>query len=86
MEFKPVPIEEMSRIKNVKKKKERERKEMDLMHRKQLSNVRVVQKNLVYVLGLPARLAVEEVMILMLKVKSLVRQAVLKHSDNLPII
>jgi CCR4-NOT transcription complex subunit 4 len=34
---------------------------MDTVNRKQLANVRVVQKNLVYVLGLPLKLATEEV-------------------------
>jgi CCR4-NOT transcription complex subunit 4 len=61
VEFRPVPAEELGRIKNVKKKKEREKKEQDLQQKKQLANVRVVQKNLVYVLGLPLRLSVEEV-------------------------
>lgn len=60
IEFKPVPPEELIRIKNAKKRKERERKEMDMQQRKQLANVRVVQKNLVYVLGLPLKLATEE--------------------------
>ncbi|KAJ3269961.1 transcriptional repressor general negative regulator of transcription subunit 4 [Terramyces sp. JEL0728] len=60
IEFKPVPPEELVRIKNAKKRKERERKEMDMQQRKQLANVRVVQKNLVYVLGLPLKLATEE--------------------------
>jgi hypothetical protein len=56
-----VPAEELSRIKLAKKKKDRERKELDLAARKQLANVRVIQKNLVYVLGLPNRLASEDV-------------------------
>lgn len=49
------------RIKNAKKRKEREKKEQEVAAKKQLSNVRVVQKNLVYVLGLPLKLANEEV-------------------------
>ncbi|KAJ3303193.1 transcriptional repressor general negative regulator of transcription subunit 4 [Kappamyces sp. JEL0829] len=48
------------RIKNAKKRKEREKKEQEVAAKKQLSNVRVVQKNLVYVLGLPLKLANEE--------------------------
>lgn len=60
VEFKPVSPEELAKIKSSKKKKEREKKETDLAARKQLANVRVVQKNLVYVLGLPSRLAAEE--------------------------
>jgi hypothetical protein len=53
------------RIKNAKKRREREKKEQEVaakvVAKKQLSNVRVVQKNLVYVLGLPLKLATEEV-------------------------
>ncbi|KAI8910941.1 RING/Ubox like zinc-binding domain-containing protein [Gorgonomyces haynaldii] len=60
IEFKAVSPEELSRIKNAKKKKEREKREQDLAARRQLANVRVVQKNLVYVLGLPLKLATEE--------------------------
>ena len=52
--------EELARFKSQKKRKERERKEQDLAARKQLANVRVVQKNLVYVLGLPLKIATEE--------------------------
>jgi RNA recognition motif-containing protein len=33
-----------------------------LLARKQLANVRVIQKNLVYVLGLPVKLATEEIL------------------------
>ena len=62
VEFKPVSPEELAKIKSSKKKKEREKKETDIAARKQLANVRVVQKNLVYVLGLPGRLATEEIL------------------------
>ena len=48
------------RIKNAKKKRERDKKEQEQSAKKQLSNVRVVQKNLVYVLGLPVKLATED--------------------------
>lgn len=49
-------------IKNEKKAKEREKKEIEAMSRKHLSNMRVVQKSLVYVIGLPTKLANDEVM------------------------
>ncbi|KAH6576333.1 hypothetical protein BASA62_001482 [Batrachochytrium salamandrivorans] len=62
IEFRPVPAEEVARLKNAKKKKDRERKEHDLATRKQLANVRVVQKNLVYVLGLPPKLQNDEIL------------------------
>jgi len=48
-------------IKNEKKAKEREKKEMEAMNRKHLSSMRVVQKSLVYVIGLPTKLANDEV-------------------------
>lgn len=51
----------LAMIKNEKKAKEREKKEIEAMNRKHLSNMRVVQKSLVYVIGLPAKLANDEV-------------------------
>jgi len=48
-------------IKNEKKAKEREKKEIEAMNRKHLANMRVVQKSLVYVIGLPTKLANDEV-------------------------
>lgn len=46
-----------------KKQKEREKREMENANRRHLANMRVVQKNLVYVVGLPPKLAHEEVSI-----------------------
>lgn len=51
----------LAMIKNEKKAKEREKKEIEAMNRKHLSNMRVVQKSLVYVIGLPTKLANDEV-------------------------
>lgn len=48
------------RLTQAKKNKEREKKEMEANNRKHLANMRVVQKNLVYVVGLSPRLAREE--------------------------
>lgn len=62
VEFKPVSAQELVRIKTARKKREKDRKEQDMMQRKQLANVRVVQKNLVYVLGLPVRVATEDML------------------------
>ena len=62
IQFKPVSPEEIQKIKNQKKKKEKEKKDTEQVSRKQLANVRVVQKNLVYVLGLPPKLCTEEVL------------------------
>lgn len=44
----------------MKKRKETERKLVQMEQRKQLSNVRVLQKNLVYVLSLPPKLISED--------------------------
>jgi len=44
-----------------KKRKERERKELEALGRRHFANVRVVQRNVVYVVGLGPRLAKEEV-------------------------
>jgi len=44
-----------------KKQKDRERREMENANRRHLANMRVMQKNLVYVVGLPPKLAHEEV-------------------------
>lgn len=51
----------IKRLTQSKKQKERERKELEQMNRKHLANMRVVQKNLVYVVGLSPKLAREEV-------------------------
>ena len=48
------------RLTQAKKNKEREKKEMEAANRKHLANMRVVQKNLVYIVGLSPRLAREE--------------------------
>lgn len=61
VQFVPISQDEMARIKKEKKVKDRREKEMGLSNRKHLSNTRVVQKNLMYVLGLTAKYANEEV-------------------------
>lgn len=45
-----------------KKQRERERKELDALGRRHLANVRVVQRNVVYVVGIGSR-AKEEVIL-----------------------
>lgn len=61
MEFIPVSAEEIQKSKREKKEKERHERDMKDPNRRQLSNVRVVQKNLVYVLGLGSKYANAEV-------------------------
>jgi hypothetical protein len=61
VQFVPISQDEIARIKKEKKVKDRREKEMGLSNRKHLSNTRVVQKNLMYVLGLTAKYANEEV-------------------------
>ncbi|KAG2185049.1 hypothetical protein INT43_000962, partial [Umbelopsis isabellina] len=60
VQFVPISQKEIARIKKEKKVKEKRQKEMDMSSRKHLSNTRVVQKNLMYVLGLTAEYANEE--------------------------
>ncbi|CCJ29690.1 unnamed protein product, partial [Pneumocystis jirovecii] len=65
IEFKPLTAEEwkMSQHrKNQRKQKDRERKEQETISRKHLANMRVVQKNLVYVIGLSPKTANEELL------------------------
>lgn len=60
-DFKPLSQEEVSRLKQEKRHKDHQRKQKVTENRKHLANVRVVQKNLVFVVGLPTRLADPEV-------------------------
>ena len=61
-DFKPLSQEEVSRLKQEKRHKDHQRKQKVTENRKHLANVRVVQKNLVFVVGLPTRLADPEVL------------------------
>lgn len=56
-DFKPLSAEEIQKIKNEKRQKDQQRKHKAFESRKHLADVRVVQKNLVFVVGLPPRLA-----------------------------
>ncbi|KAJ1990627.1 transcriptional repressor general negative regulator of transcription subunit 4 [Coemansia umbellata] len=58
--WKPISPAQVAKIKTEKKAKEREKREIESNNRRHLANVRVVQKNLVYVIGLPSNLATEE--------------------------
>ncbi|KAI7868749.1 RING/Ubox like zinc-binding domain-containing protein [Spinellus fusiger] len=55
VEFVPVSTEEILRSRKEKKEKERQQRDMKDPNRRQLSGMRVVQKNLVYVLGLGSK-------------------------------
>lgn len=61
-DFKPLSVEEWQKIKSEKRQKDQQKKQKMSESRKHLDNVRVVQKNLVFVVGLPARLADAEVL------------------------
>ncbi|GIY17378.1 hypothetical protein CEXT_238861 [Caerostris extrusa] len=58
--FKPLSQEELMKMKNEKKMKEIKKRKEIAESRKQLANIRVVQKNLIYVSGLPAGLETDE--------------------------
>ena len=51
----------MARLKAEKRQREQQRKQKITENRKHLANIRVVQQNLVFVVGLPMRLADSEV-------------------------
>jgi len=59
-DFKPLSQEQISALKAEKRQRDQQRKQK-ISERKHLANVRVVQKNLVFVVGLPPRLADAEV-------------------------
>ncbi|XP_012235204.1 protein kinase 4 isoform X2 [Linepithema humile] len=61
-DFKPLSKEEIARLKAEKRLKDQQRKQRVTENRKHLANVRVVQKNLVFVVGLPMRLADADVL------------------------
>ncbi|OCB89684.1 hypothetical protein A7U60_g3161 [Sanghuangporus baumii] len=60
VQFKPVNKEDLKRLTQQKKHRERERKELDALGRRHLTNVRIVQRSVVYVVGLGSRYAKEE--------------------------
>lgn len=49
------------RLTQQKKQRDREKKELEALGRRHLANVRVVQRNVVYVVGIGPRFAKEEV-------------------------
>jgi hypothetical protein len=59
--FKPLSKEEIARIKQEKRAREQARKESEATNRRNLAGARVVQRSLVYVIGLSPRVANEEV-------------------------
>ncbi|XP_046642953.1 uncharacterized protein LOC124328287 isoform X2 [Daphnia pulicaria] len=61
-DFKPLSTQEMHRIKAEKRQKDQQKKQKATENRKHLANVRVVQRNLVFVVGLSPRLADPEVL------------------------
>lgn len=56
-DFKPLTQEQITAFKAEKRQRDQQRKQKITENRKHLANVRVVQKNLVFVVGLPPRLA-----------------------------
>ncbi|XP_055908926.1 protein kinase 4 isoform X3 [Eupeodes corollae] len=66
-DFTPLTQEEMVALKSKKRQRDQQRKQKITENRKHLANVRVVQKNLVFVVGLPPRLADADVSAKILK-------------------
>lgn len=63
-----------------KKLRERERKELETLGRRNLANVRVVQRNVVYIVGIGPRFAKEEVRCSCSSRKALFSHFILAHS------
>ncbi|KDR15329.1 CCR4-NOT transcription complex subunit 4 [Zootermopsis nevadensis] len=61
-DFRPLSREDVAHLKTQKRQKYQQRKQKIILNRKHLANVRVVQHNLVFVVGLPSRLADAEVL------------------------
>ncbi|CAF0777106.1 unnamed protein product [Didymodactylos carnosus] len=61
-QFKPLTEEEIQQVKRERKLKESQKKQKLTESRKHLANLRVVQKNLVFVNGLPSRLSETELL------------------------
>ncbi|KDR81487.1 hypothetical protein GALMADRAFT_60383 [Galerina marginata CBS 339.88] len=60
VEFKPIATQDHKRLTQQKKQRDRERKDLEALGRRHLANVRVVQRNIVYVVGIGPRFAKEE--------------------------
>lgn len=60
VEFKPMKAEELKRLQQAKKQRDKDRKDLELVNRKHLANVRVKQKNQVHVQGLTTKIANED--------------------------
>jgi len=54
-------IRSHKRLTQQKKQRDREKKDLEALGRKHLANVRVVQRNVVYIVGIGPRFAKEEV-------------------------
>ncbi|KAG8217254.1 hypothetical protein J3R82DRAFT_5345 [Butyriboletus roseoflavus] len=60
VQFKAIAKEDHKRLTQQKKQRDRERRELEALGRRHLANVRVVQRNVVYVVGIGPRFAKEE--------------------------
>ncbi|KAH8929191.1 hypothetical protein BT69DRAFT_281840 [Atractiella rhizophila] len=59
-QFKAMSADELKRLQNLKKQKEKQKKDLELLNRKNLANVRVKQKCQVHIQGYTARFANED--------------------------
>ncbi|KZO95169.1 hypothetical protein CALVIDRAFT_555866 [Calocera viscosa TUFC12733] len=62
VEFKPVGKDDQKRLAQKKRQKEKERRDLDTLGRRHLTNVRIVQRNMIYVTGIGQRFAKEELL------------------------
>lgn len=70
-DFKPLSREEVAKLKAEKRQKHQQKKNKITEDRKVLNNMRVLQKNLVFVVGLPNRISEAEVFLVFTKFFSL---------------
>ncbi|KZT59775.1 hypothetical protein CALCODRAFT_523211 [Calocera cornea HHB12733] len=62
VEFKPVGKDDQKRLAQKKRQKEKERRDLEALGRRHLTNVRIVQRNMIYVTGIGQRFAKEELL------------------------
>lgn len=74
----------LKKLQQAKKQRDKERKDLELMNRKHLANVRVKQRNQVHVQGLTTKMANEDVSGPILEVAAMVADAAVAGLCNRP--
>lgn len=74
-------LSRLKRLQQAKKQRDKDRKDLELVNRKHLANVRVKQKNQVHVQGLTTKIANEDVSVVRLQSFSIVYS----QTDSFPL-